>query len=61
MDGRISKRDTLGRMSVFDLDALREAFRRSVRDNNIPQVDWAKHAELFVKSAAHPDSGAAKR
>ncbi|WP_156752598.1 MULTISPECIES: hypothetical protein [unclassified Mesorhizobium] len=36
---------------MFELDALREAFKRSVRENNVTEIRWAEHAELFVKRA----------
>ncbi|WP_192255326.1 hypothetical protein [Mesorhizobium silamurunense] len=58
MDVRISKHNTLGRLSVFELDALREAFKRSVRENNVTEIQWAEHAELFVKSAIGKESRA---
>ncbi|RRI02743.1 hypothetical protein EH240_12220 [Mesorhizobium tamadayense] len=58
MDARASKRNTPGRMSVFELDALREAFRRSVRENNVTEIQWAEHAELFVKSTIRRESRA---
>lgn len=47
-------------MSVFELDALREAFRRSVRENNVTEVEWAEHAKLFVKRATYRESRAVK-
>ncbi|RUV94205.1 hypothetical protein EOA75_12180 [Mesorhizobium sp. M1A.F.Ca.IN.022.07.1.1] len=53
---RTLKHDTLGRLSVFELDALREAFKRSVRENNVTEIQWAEHAELFVKSAIGEES-----
>ncbi|TGQ50431.1 hypothetical protein EN836_28990 [Mesorhizobium sp. M1C.F.Ca.ET.193.01.1.1] len=56
MDVRISKRRTTGQMPVFELDALREAFRRSVRENNVTEVQWAEHAERFVKSMIRKES-----
>lgn len=37
------------RLSIFELDALREAFRKSVRENDVAEAEWARHAELFVK------------
>ncbi|WP_176478952.1 hypothetical protein [Mesorhizobium sp. WSM3860] len=41
---------------MFELDALREAFKRSVRENNVTEIQWADHAELFVKSAIGKES-----
>ncbi|WP_167524643.1 hypothetical protein [Mesorhizobium sp.] len=41
---------------MFELDALREAFRRSVRENNVTEVQWAEHAERFVKSMIRKES-----
>ncbi|RWM21369.1 MAG: hypothetical protein E5X74_30490 [Mesorhizobium sp.] len=60
MDARISKRNIPRQMSVFELDALREAFRRSVRENNVTEVEWAEHAKLFVKRATYKESRAIK-
>ncbi|RUU02694.1 hypothetical protein EOD23_19375 [Mesorhizobium sp. USDA-HM6] len=60
MDLRISKHNTLGRMSLFELDALREAFRRSVHENNVTEVQWAEHAELFVKGIIRKESRASQ-
>ncbi|MEZ2331546.1 hypothetical protein AB6802_17640 [Mesorhizobium sp. RCC_202] len=56
MDARILKDKALKQMPLFELDALREAFKRSVRDNNVALADWAKHAELFVKNAARKEN-----
>lgn len=53
MDVRISKHN---RLSVFELDALREAFKRSVRENNVTEIKWAEHAELFVKRMIRKES-----
>lgn len=58
MEIRTSKHDTLGRLSVFELDALREAFKRSVRENNVTEIQWPEHAELFVKRAIGEESRA---
>ncbi|WP_189510654.1 hypothetical protein [Mesorhizobium sp. M1D.F.Ca.ET.043.01.1.1] len=55
MDVRISKHN---RLSVFELDALREAFKRSVRENNVTEIKWAEHAELFVKRMIRKESRA---
>lgn len=41
---------------MFELDALREAFKRSIRENNVTEIQWAEHAELFVKSAIGKES-----
>lgn len=58
MNVRKSKHTALARMSVFELDALREAFRRSVRENNVTEVQWAEHAALFVKRMIRKESRA---
>jgi hypothetical protein len=38
------------RLSIFELEALRDAFRQSVRENNVAEAQWARHAEHFVKT-----------
>ncbi|WP_168247538.1 MULTISPECIES: hypothetical protein [unclassified Mesorhizobium] len=43
---------------MFELDALREAFKRSVRENNVTEIKWAEHAELFVKRMIRKESRA---
>ncbi|MDX8528535.1 hypothetical protein RFM68_29060 [Mesorhizobium sp. MSK_1335] len=48
MDGT-KKHKRNQRLSIFELDALREAFRLSVRENDVTEAQWAQHAELFVK------------
>ncbi|RJT39185.1 hypothetical protein D3227_13305 [Mesorhizobium waimense] len=48
MDRTVSDRK---RLSAFDLDALREAFKKSTRENDIGPADWAEHARLFVEQA----------
>lgn len=48
MDTTKDKRNQ--RLSVFELEALRDAFRRSVRENAVTEAEWARHAELFVKN-----------
>jgi hypothetical protein len=50
MDIGTSKNKRKQRLSVFELEALREAFRRSVRKNAVTEAEWARHAELFVKN-----------
>ncbi|WP_292228800.1 hypothetical protein [Mesorhizobium sp.] len=44
------------RLSIFDLEALREAFRQSVRENDVTEAEWARHAEHFVKSTLQKGS-----
>ncbi|WP_337106288.1 hypothetical protein [Mesorhizobium salmacidum] len=39
-------------VSVFDLDALREAFMKSVRDNNVSPAEWGEHAQWFIHQLA---------
>ncbi|MEI9402046.1 hypothetical protein [Mesorhizobium argentiipisi] len=38
--------------SIFDLDALREAFMESVRENNVSPAEWGEHAEQFIQKLA---------
>ncbi|MEI9418508.1 hypothetical protein [Mesorhizobium sp. Cs1321R2N1] len=40
------------RPSIFDLDALREAFMESVRENNVSPAEWGEHAERFIQRLA---------
>ena len=40
------------RLPFFDLDALREAFKKSVREHNVTDADWAEHAKLFIQQLA---------
>lgn len=40
------------RLSLFDLDALREAFLRSVREHNVKDADWGEHARQFIEQLA---------
>ena len=49
MEAGTKKRRTNQRLSIFELEALREAFRRSVQENDVTEAEWARHAELFVK------------
>lgn len=37
------------RISIFDLDALREAFQQSARSKNFAHGDWPEQAARFVK------------
>ncbi|TIN90784.1 MAG: hypothetical protein E5Y06_30765 [Mesorhizobium sp.] len=48
MPGENSKRP-----SILDLDALREAFMESVRENNVIAAEWGKHAEFIRQLADH--------
>lgn len=34
---------------AFDLDALRKAFRKSVREHKVTAADWAEHAKQFLE------------
>ncbi|MFD1986808.1 hypothetical protein ACFSOZ_30715 [Mesorhizobium newzealandense] len=43
------------RLSLFDLDALREAFTKSVREHNVKDADWGEHARLFIQQVAEID------
>lgn len=36
-------------ISPFDLDALREAFKASAREQGITGAEWAVYAQLFLK------------
>ncbi|TGS10622.1 hypothetical protein EN852_026155 [Mesorhizobium sp. M2E.F.Ca.ET.209.01.1.1] len=49
MDAGTKNHKTNQRLSIFELEALREAFRRSVRENDVTEAEWARHAEHFVK------------
>jgi len=51
MDAGTKKQKSNQRLSIFELEALREAFRQSVRENDVAEAEWAQHAELFVKRA----------
>ncbi|TPI47677.1 hypothetical protein FJW05_12025 [Mesorhizobium sp. B2-9-1] len=55
MDVGKKKQKTNERLSIFELEALREAFRQSVRENDVAEAEWAQHAELFVKRALQED------
>jgi len=39
------------RISVLDLDALREAFKISARQHHVEGPEWASYAEQFLKDA----------
>jgi len=45
------------RMSFFDLDILREAFRQSVGKHHISEADWAEHAKLFLEQLVDEEEG----
>ncbi|MEI9403774.1 hypothetical protein [Mesorhizobium argentiipisi] len=51
MDAGTKKQKRNQPLSIFELEALREAFRQSVRENDVAEAEWARHAELFVKRA----------
>ena len=40
------------RLSLFDLDAIREAFMKSVREHNVKDSDWGEYARLFIQQVA---------
>ena len=42
-------------LSLFDLDALREAFMKSVRAHDVIDADWGEHARLFIQQVAEID------
>ena len=54
MDRATSKGE---RLSAFDLDALREVFRKSVREHDVSAADWAEHAKLFLKRTTRHEPG----
>ncbi|WP_217577814.1 hypothetical protein [Mesorhizobium sp. GbtcB19] len=56
MDNGTKKQKRNQRLSIFELEALREAFRQSVRENDVTETEWARHAELFVKAALQKGS-----
>ena len=56
MDAGTDKKKRNQRLSVFELEALREAFKQSVRKNGVAEAEWARHAELFVKSTLQKGS-----
>jgi len=43
------------RLSAFDLDVLRKAFKKSVRDHNVTDAGWAEYAKLFIKQVTNGD------
>ena len=43
--------ETSTRISVLDLDALRDAFKISAREHHIEGPQWASYAEQFLKDA----------
>lgn len=50
------------RISVLDLDALREAFKISARERHVEGPEWANFAEQFLKDAKNgkaPERGIA--
>jgi len=56
MDAGTKKQKSNQKLSIFELEALREAFRQSVRENDVAEAEWAQHAELFVKRALQKGS-----
>ena len=53
--------ETSTRISVLDLDALRDAFKISAREHHIEGPQWASYAEQFLKRQEWkgPDEGIA--
>lgn len=45
------------RLPAFDLDTLREMFRKSVREHGVTTADWAEHARLFIKQTTSRKPG----
>lgn len=41
------------RPSLFDLDALREAFRKSLCEHSVKDAEWSEHAALFIQQVAN--------
>ena len=48
----MSRKDTTDEVSVYDLDALRAAFRQSIRDNGGEASGWSNQAEQFLNGVA---------
>ena len=46
-------------ISVFDLEALREAFRQALRDNGAEAAEWSEQAASFLKSVGQNRSSSA--
>ncbi|TRC78494.1 hypothetical protein FJV80_24435 [Mesorhizobium sp. WSM4310] len=40
------------RISILDLAAVREAFKKSVHENNVSPAEWGEHAQWFVQQLA---------
>ncbi|UCI08691.1 hypothetical protein [Mesorhizobium sp. B1-1-8] len=36
-------------LSAFDLDALREAFKKSIREQEVTPIDWEECAKRFLQ------------
>lgn len=49
--------DAANRLSAFDLEALREAFKDEVREHNVPASDWARFAKKFLQHRVGQESG----
>lgn len=41
--------DSAKMLSAFDLEALRDAFKDAVREQNVPASDWAEFAKEFLQ------------
>jgi len=61
MDGPKPTSKKQRRLSAFELDSVREAFRRSVRENNVTEADWAEHAKAFVNNMIGKHGGIKQR
>ena len=46
------------RLSIFDLDALREDFLKSVHENNVKDTEWGEHARWFIQQVVDHDLSA---
>lgn len=44
------RKDKSDEVSIYDLDALRAAFRQSIRDNGGEASGWSDQAEQFLSS-----------
>jgi hypothetical protein len=53
--------DSSKRLSAFDLDALRAAFKDSVSEHNVPASDWAEFAKRFLQQRAGQELAEDKR
>lgn len=47
--------DSAGKISAFDCDILRSAFRKSVVEKRIAQREWRMHATLLARELTDLD------